>query len=588
MRIIISNFLGIASATIPLPDKPVLIVGQNASGKTSAATAVAAVLTRTHNPLGLAVTKAYLRDGQDYGEVLLKDDSGVEMVRWILTEDSVREFAEAPAATRQHTTPLTDFIMLKPQGRVDLWEEVFLPPPAELVDLITKEVHDKIAREGLADEVLRHLKVSNWKGAEAVYKTKAGDAKRSWQVISGEVWGSKKGMTWTPTNWRSEFEGITPMEAESNLERSREALRTIQVAHAVTESQQVEADEAAKEVAALQPQYATLNAAIGVVNLRLQEAAQPFHEITGQGKTLRREHQDHLRQKPIAEQTTPCPDCGVHLVVVGRKLTKAADKENLTLQLQAWEHGEKSLVAQLDALRAEQQKVANSMGPLEQEMKALRVQADDVAQKLQLAKYKAGRGGTVVTEDQEAQAAILEQQKKDAEEAKNAITAKKKADEHHNSVVDYLAIAKTLGPRGIRGQAMKKGLDALDAQLQDICEATGWERVSLDAQYAVYYGRRVAVLCSESEKWLAQFSLRAALSITLGDRHLIADGADILDSSQSGRLQVLVNILVTKGIYPIICATTDPLDEIPAEWEHVKLLDGKGVDDDPQRPKIES
>ena len=123
--------------------------------------------------------------------------------------------------------------------------------------------------------------------------------------------------------------------------------------------------------------------------------------------------------------------------------------------------------------------------------------------------------------------------------AKNAILAKKKADEHHNSVLDYLAIAKTLGPRGIRGQAMKKGLDALDAQLQEICEATGWERVSLDAQYAVYYGRRVAVLCSESEKWVAQFSLRAALSLTLGDRHLIADGADILDSSQSSRLQIL-------------------------------------------------
>ena len=108
--------------------------------------------------------------------------------------------------------------MLKPQGRVDLWEEVFLPPPAELVDLITKEVRDKIAREGLADEVLRHLKVSQWKGAEAVYKTKAADAKRDWNEISGEVWGSKKGQSWTPTNWRSEFEGITPMEAESNLE----------------------------------------------------------------------------------------------------------------------------------------------------------------------------------------------------------------------------------------------------------------------------------------------------------------------------------------------------------------------------------
>ena len=34
MRIINNNFLGIESATIPLPDKPVLVVGPNVPGKT--------------------------------------------------------------------------------------------------------------------------------------------------------------------------------------------------------------------------------------------------------------------------------------------------------------------------------------------------------------------------------------------------------------------------------------------------------------------------------------------------------------------------------------------------------------------------
>ena len=577
MRIIISNFLGIESATIPLPEKPVLVVGPNASGKTSVATAIAAVLTRTHNPLGLGVTKAYLRDGQDYGEVLLKDDKGVEMVRWIVTEDSVREFAEAPPASRQHTTPLTDFIMLKPQGRVDLWEEAFLPPPAELVDLITKEVHSKIAREGLADEVLRHLKVSNWKGAEAVYKAKAGDSKRAWQLIAGEVWGPKKGESWTPTNWRSEYEGITPMEAESNLERAREALRTVQVAHAVTESQQFEADEAAKEVGSLQMQYDKLELALREFNGLLDVARKPFTEITQQGKAAVREHETHLRRKPTPDETTPCPDCGCPLIIAGKKLTKATDKADIKMQIQAWEHGEKTLLAQLGTLRTQQQKCANDMGPLEKQVAALASQKNDISQKLQLAKYKASRGGTVVTEDQEAQAAILEQQKKDAEDASNAITAKKRADEHHNSVLDYLAIAKTLGPKGIRGQAMKQGLDALHQRLQDVSTATGWEPVSLDAQYAVYYGRRAAVLCSESEKWIAQFSVRSALALTLGDRHVVADGADILDSNHSNRLKVLVNVLPSMGVYPIICATADPQVDIPADWEHVKLLAGKGV-----------
>ena len=226
------------------------------------------------------------------------------------------------------------------------------------------------------------------------------------------------------------------------------------------------------------------------------------------------------------------------LIVIGKKLTKAADEENLKLQLEAWEHGEKSLMAQLDTLRAEQQQVANDMGPLGKQVQDADDRINEIANKLQLAKYKAGRGGTVVTEDQEAQAAILEQQKKDADDAMGAIIAKKKADEHHNSVLDYLAIAKTLGPRGIRGQAMKKGLDALDKHLQEVCDDNRMGAcVAGRAIRRLLRSQGCRAMQREREVDRAIFAACGAVSRTLGDRHLIADGADILDANHRRPLE---------------------------------------------------
>ena len=75
MRIEIKNLMGIASAAVEFAaGKVVEIVGPNASGKTSFATALQAVLARDANPAGLPAPqarRAYLRDGCEEGSATL-------------------------------------------------------------------------------------------------------------------------------------------------------------------------------------------------------------------------------------------------------------------------------------------------------------------------------------------------------------------------------------------------------------------------------------------------------------------------------------------------------------------------------------
>ena len=590
MYITVTNFLGLLQGKIPLPDSPVAVLGPNASGKTSFAMAMGALLSRTHNPLGLHNSKHYLHEGSDYGEVALKSDTGVEYARWVLSEDAIRVFAEAPAAIHVHATSLTNFVTRKPADRVTLWEDVFLPASDKLTGLVTTEIKEKIGQHGLIEEVLNHLRLSDWKGTEEIYKSLAREEKKKWQQVTGQSWGSKKGVTWVPTNWRSDFTGVTVMEANTNLEQARESLRNAQTRDAVTESQLLEANEALTEAVDFESKLAQIQEVLSEVNQKVAVAREPYDKLIAEGKAVRKQYNEHVRAKPQAEKTTPCPYCGKPIIVgFDKSLISATNEAAMKSKMQAWEHGEKKLSAQLTALRETVARMCEeTVGPLEHQKSMLEQEESNLTNSAQYARKRATSANSkVMTEEDQNQVAIIEQQVKDADEFLKAVTDKNKADASHNSILDYQLIAYTLGPQGIRGQSMKEGLATLHDNLHLVSLKSGWATVSLDKSYAVLYGNRPAALCSESEKWVTQFSLRAALAMSVGDKRVIADGADILDASHRGRLIVLLGMLKKEQVYPIICATssiwesgedrTDPVfsDAWPAEWPVVTLNMGK-------------
>ena len=582
MKITATNFLGIESASIPLADVPVAVFGPNCSGKTSMATAVAAILTHTANPLGFSATKSpYMHRGADYGEIVLTDDAGQELIRWVLAEKELRVFAEAPASLGLHATSLCDFISLQPAKRVDLWEEVFLPDPSELTEMITKELRQRIARENVLEDVLKTLRLHSWKAAAEQYNGAALSAERAWSKIAGEKFGSAKAKKWVPSDWRSEFAGVTVLEAERNVEDSREALRTVHVKQAITESQAAESESALKKVGEIKEVFSGMERAVADAESAMKAAKIPFDALMEKGRRARQEHDVHLGMKPTAEKSTPCPGCGCPLIVSKDfTLSKASDQEALNRKIGVWAIGEKKLSQNLEALRSKFDAMDDSkLLDCENRFRVLSEEKNTLFNDLTYQQSRAKSGaGTVVSAEYEARLALAEQQIEENKKASKAIEDKHKADDLFRSSLDYRGIASALGPEGIRGQAMKNGLAELDRRLSEIAAKSGWEKPALDRAYAVMYGDSYAVLCSSSEAWRTQFMLRAALAIVTGGNRILADGADILLGPEHAKFVLLTDWLSSEyGVNTIVFqATAGRLHPFPVRWEQVRLESGKG------------
>ena len=78
MRLEIENVLGMERADLEIPVGGVVeVIGANAAGKSSVATAVQALAAREVNPLGVPAPQAkrvYVRDGEENGEATLSDE----------------------------------------------------------------------------------------------------------------------------------------------------------------------------------------------------------------------------------------------------------------------------------------------------------------------------------------------------------------------------------------------------------------------------------------------------------------------------------------------------------------------------------
>ena len=149
MEIKITNFLGVASVSIPLTTVPVAVIGHNACGKTSIATAIAAILSRNYNPLSIGPTKRpYMRDDADNGEVTLVGEGGSIFRQWVLLEKGIRVLPGGPEDISKHVLGLIDFIAAPAKYRVEAWETCFLPEPKTLVEMVGNELREATVENG--------------------------------------------------------------------------------------------------------------------------------------------------------------------------------------------------------------------------------------------------------------------------------------------------------------------------------------------------------------------------------------------------------------------------------------------------------
>lgn len=404
MNIELTETMGIEQATLDIEGLgTTLISGENASGKTSIATALRAVFAHDANPLGVssgAAGQAYRRDGSDQARVKLSGkylSKPVDVV-WDVAGMTIQCPPDHERVASPEVVGLEDFVGRATEHvRMARWEHTLLTDAQKrsaLTDLI-KQIRTAVP-EAEADAVVQQLSgLSDAATAEAVYGDRAREAKRRWAAIAGSSYGVKKAADWLPPDWLAQYDSLTDQTAEAAVVAARER----------------------------------------------------HTEVAGHA----------------AATVGECPHCGEEVVAVGGEILVSDDYDETVWKREL----DKAAVAVDEAVRAQ-----------------------------------------------------------------NAVKSRADAQGCHQTVDAYTRIAKQLGPTGVRAEMVRRGIDTLNSglrRLRDEREQCQPE-VQVDDGGSVHVNGRPALVCSESERWWAQFVIQLELSgnqPAVGNL-IVVDRADVL------------------------------------------------------------
>ena len=521
--------------------------------------------------LAAASGRPYINDDHDQGEVTLTED-GVPLRQWSLEERGIRVMPEAERDALKHVLGLTDFIKAKPAERTKAWEECFLPPNVELVEMIGTELRELIAEGAVVEDVLRELELQPWVEVCKNYEAKRREIKRQWEDYTGARYGVDKANTWTPRGWKSEWDHVTVAEANTRLEESREALRMLQGVQMVLEADVERAAEAKEILPGLEGDVRVLTGELEAAREHGRILQEDYNKIRAAGIAAKTTLAHHDKTRPKQDETVPCPACSVALVIgAGRKLYRAANEGAFQAILSSWHTVQGQLQAELDELRRRGNHNLASKQPVDAEITALQEKWTAAKRRLNDCRQSVKKGeGQVETEEIRRHLSEAEQAIDDAKVAGDMIANMVSARAAHISVLSYDAIAKALGSSGIRSRAIQGRLGDLKRYLGELADVSGWQQVSLGKAYEVKIGRRFGKLSAESEQWRANFMLQCAIALVKKEPRVLVDRADILlmDEKSSRELWRLGNRMAEMGVYPIVCAT-GTMAAPPASWEIV-------------------
>jgi len=169
----------------------------------------------------------------------------------------------------------------------------------------------------------------------------------------------------------------------------------------------------------------------------------------------------------------------------------------------------------------------------------------------------------------------------DARRTEDAVQRTHDAARAHEAVTRYTAVAKAIGPQGVRARMLDKGMGALNNGLAHLASTADWPVVQIDPNGSVMIrhhkwsiGDRSVTLCSESEQWRAQACIQLTLAALSGSKVVVLDRADLLDASQrKGMVSALKLAAESSGLAVLVCSTGEP-EPFP-DWQQIVVEDGR-------------
>ena len=546
--------------------RTVRVVGANASGKTSTAVAVTALVCEDANPLGVpaaAAKGAYLRDGavgDRHFATLTVADGGVDVgeVRWLPASQRIVSDVGGAVSSPQ-LCGLVDWTARGgDRGRAVALQQLLLPPLVELLGLVRERLGRHVPPDDL-DGVLETVERRGWSAALSVFSDRARQAKRQWRQVTGETYGVRKAADWHPDGWLSDWDGLTPQQSDEMMVDARAALAVLQGTLAVSQADADRASRSAEELPAARQALADARAKAETVRVERDDLAALMSGLEAEQRqcaATRRRLEAAVARLGAGPPT--CPHCDRPVAVADSGRLVKVDPTVRAEQKQAAE-------LELADVNSRAGEVAGRLAGLADKLAVLGEAAVEVERlvvgerrKVAILESGAAMSGQVRTVEHDRDVAEAEQHVEDVRKVVDAVKAHAEAARLHETVDHYSRIAGALGPQGVRAKLIADGMARLNAGLVRLSDITGWPLVEVDAQGRVLLAGRPAVFGSESERWRAQATIQLTLAALSDGQVVVLDRADVLDEANQVALEVALRLVAERtGVAVVVCATED-------------------------------
>ena len=522
------------------------VTGENASGKTSIALALAAVLAHEGNPDGVPATetaRTYLREGSEEGTARLETAFEHEDTEWDPRTGKIAGgFSNEPICTRE-AVGLVDFTArMTARTRAELFQGCLLPAPEEVLATLARELAGYVPEKDVTG-VLREIEARGWKSAEGIYSARARATKQQWAAVTGRSWGSKVAVDWRPEGWLASLEGETVRDVERKQQATRDALQALIGEEAISEAQLQEAEKAKaqlpkamEETERFRHKHRDAKTDTELINRKVNSCRKTLSDETFELSGMR----DDLA---VIGRPLTCPSCKAKLAIIEHGELEAYDTEKLEadqVKLQEQMITKKAAIADdkklLSELKEERKRAVSREATMLEAYQGKVIVSNGLNKAAEVK-------GVLDTEERQQQISELEREIEELDKQREMASAVRYTTVLQESIARNLTLHRAIGPQGVRARMLNENRDKLVAALEQLRVKSGWPAVVLEGDLIrAGKAKRILARCSESERWRAQAMLQMAIAAITGSPVIVLDRADLLDGAGQAGLVKMARI----------------------------------------------
>jgi hypothetical protein len=531
MKLSIRNFIAIKQADIDLA-KITVVSGRNEAGKSSFCLAGAAATTGRAVPID-ELTKTNFpgligRKGESTC-IILKTDIGETIVEY--PECKIFSTGD-PFQISEHSAGLTSLANVPKKERARFVGELLKTDPNR------DELHTELKKSipAMADDIIeglwKNIAGMGWDGALTHCKEVGTRLKGKWETITGEKFGTKKYKDWKPTRWDDDLSTADQSGLDETVTQDREWLEAAISESAVDSSMVSQLEKQASNVSGLTEAVKNITDQLGILRADHEKISTGIRNLP----------------KPTNPETQSCPHCKGALgiesgkIIIPRVLTPEEIAER-TETIRAETESLTAVSSEISRLQSEQSRITGDLNV-----------SKSAQRELDKLKTKPAPTAHASVED-------LRKQLAESEWRAASFKAWKSASEIAEDIVVNMILQTILDPSGLRLVKLMQVLDRFNSVCASVCKSAAWPVVKINTDMSIYQEQYPYMMISDGAKMRARIVLQLAVAQIVGDKMVIIDKADTMDSiGRNGLVSVIEDM---DGISAIIGMTFFNRESVP-------------------------